>query len=67
MHVSKRELEILNFISTGLSNKQIAEQLQISYNTVHTHRRRLLLKLNAKNSANLIRIAYENNLLPRIE
>ena len=63
MVVSKREQQVLELISRGMSNKEVAQELKISFNTVQTHRRRLLLKLDAKNSADLIRIAFKNNLL----
>jgi len=67
MQISNRELQILSLISKGYSNKTIGTELDISFNTVHTYRRRLLLKLDAKNSADLIRIAFEKKILPLIE
>lgn len=63
MEISKREKEILILISNGMSNKAAASELGISPNTVQTYRRRLLLKLNAKNSADLIRIAFQSRIL----
>jgi DNA-binding CsgD family transcriptional regulator len=48
--LTKREKEILLLIGKGLSTKMIADKCNISINTVETHRRHLLEKLNAKNS-----------------
>ena len=42
--ISTRELEILNLLSDGLSSKEIANQLYISYDTVRTHRNNILKK-----------------------
>lgn len=47
--ISKREKEILVLIKRGLTNKEIADQLYISCNTVNTHRKNLMLKLDVKN------------------
>ncbi len=47
--LSKREKEILVLIKRGLTNKEIADQLYISCNTVNTHRKNLMLKLDVKN------------------
>lgn len=55
--ITDRELEILRLIARGLSTKMIADKCCISINTVETHRRRLLEKLNVKNSMELIKEA----------
>jgi len=55
--LTKREMEILRLIGKGLSTKLIADKCCISINTVETHRRRLLEKLNVKNSMELIKEA----------
>jgi DNA-binding CsgD family transcriptional regulator len=47
--LSSRELEILRLIALGLSSKQVSEKLVIASNTVKTHRRNILTKLNVKN------------------
>lgn len=60
---SKREKEVLHLIADELTTKEIAKQLYISYETVQTHRKNLLLKLNAKNTAGLMRRAFETRLL----
>ena len=61
--LTKREKEILKFISEGFTNIQIAGKLFISIDTVDTHRKNLHNKLNVKNTATLIRVAIENNFL----
>ncbi len=61
--VSKREIEVLHLISEGLSSHQIALQLYIGIETVKSHRRNLLSKMNATNSASLVRSAFESGLL----
>jgi DNA-binding NarL/FixJ family response regulator len=61
--LTKREKEILAHIADGLTTNQIAEKLFISPLTVDSHRKNLLTKLNAGNTASLIRIAVENRLI----
>ncbi len=56
--LTKREKQVLKLIAEGFSSKVIADQLKISINTVETHRRHLLEKLNVKNSMELIRRAF---------
>ena len=61
--LSDREQEILKSIVDGLSNKMIAEHLHISESTVNSHRYKIMKKLNAKNSADLVRIALFDGLI----
>lgn len=61
--LTKREKEILQLISEGLTNNQIAEQLYISPLTVDSHRKNLLTKLNVNNTAALIKLAVQNGLI----
>mgnify|MGYP000923696420 CR=1 FL=1 len=61
--LTKRELEILKLICDGLSSKDISEKLFISINTVETHRKRILLKLNVKNSVGVVKYAIENHII----
>jgi len=61
--LSHREKEILQMIAGGMSTKMIAGECRISINTVETHRRHLLQKLDVKNSMELIRKASELFLL----
>jgi DNA-binding CsgD family transcriptional regulator len=61
--LSGREKEILQMIAGGMSTKMIARECGITINTVETHRRHLLQKLDVKNSMELIRKASELFLL----
>lgn len=61
--LSKRELEVLYKIAKGLTTHEISDVLSISKNTVETHRKNLLYKLNAKNTAELVNLAYQKQVL----
>lgn len=60
---TKREREVLILIADEMTTKEIAQQLFISIQTVLTHRKNLHLKLHAKNTAGLMRRAYETGIL----
>ena len=62
--VTRRELEILELIATGMSNREIAEKLFVSENTVKTHSSRLFDKLNAKRRTQAVQIGKELGLIP---
>src|SRR4026207_2221661 len=62
--ITKRELEILELIAHGMSNREIAEKLFVSENTVKTHSSRLFDKLSAKRRTQAVQIAKEIGLLP---
>ncbi|MBI4282579.1 MAG: response regulator transcription factor [Chloroflexi bacterium] len=55
--LSRREKEILEFIGQGFTNREIAEKLLISINTVQTHRLRLMEKLDLHSRAELMKYA----------
>lgn len=61
--ITSREQEVLNLIAQGLSNKSIGLKLSISIHTVDSHRKSLLSKFQAKNAAELVRMASEKGLL----
>jgi DNA-binding CsgD family transcriptional regulator len=61
--ITKRELEILELIAQGMSNREIAEKLFVSENTVKTHSSRLLDKLSAKRRTQAVQIAKEIGLI----
>ena len=61
--VSEREKEIIVCLVQGMSNKEIAEQLFISVNTVITHRRNIARKLQIRSVAGLTIYAIANNLI----
>ncbi len=57
--LSIREIEVLGLIMQGLTNVEIAEKLFISYETVKTHRKHILEKTHAKNTAALINYYHQ--------
>ncbi|HPT12398.1 MAG TPA: response regulator transcription factor [Bacteroidales bacterium] len=61
--VTRRESEILKLIADGFTNQEIAEKLFISTSTVDSHRKNLLLKFDAKNSAMLIKAAISKGII----
>lgn len=61
--ITGRELEILKLIAKGLKSKEIGDKLFISYYTVDTHRKNLMKKLGVNSSTELVKFAYEKNLV----
>ncbi|HRO86154.1 MAG TPA: response regulator transcription factor, partial [Niabella sp.] len=59
--LGRRESEVLNLIKDGFTNSEISATLNISTNTVDTYRKSLLSKLGAKNTADLVRLAFLAN------
>jgi DNA-binding CsgD family transcriptional regulator len=62
--ITPREREILELIANGLSNREIAESLFVSENTVKTHSSRLFDKLSAKRRTQAVQIGKELGLIP---
>jgi len=62
--LTPRELDILEAVAAGLSNKEIAERLFVSENTVKTHAARLFSKLSAKRRTQAVQLAKEAGLIP---
>ena len=62
--ITRRELEILELIAGGLSNREIAEKLFVSENTVKTHSSRLFDKLSAKRRTQAVQLGKELRLIP---
>lgn len=62
-NISDREIEVLQLISQGLTNHEIADQLHLSPHTTESHRRHLLTKLDARNTAELVRKGMEKGLI----
>ena len=63
VNISERELEILQLIAEGLTTKQIADKLHLSFHTVMTHRKNMMAKLGLNNTAGLIVYAVKENLI----
>jgi len=61
--LTKREKEILELISNGLTNGEIAEKLSLDITTVNSHRKNMLTKFQVKNIASLLKIAWTHQLL----
>jgi DNA-binding NarL/FixJ family response regulator len=60
--LTDREREVLGLIATGLSNEEIAGQIYVSPSTVKTHAARAMMKLGARDRAQLVVFAYEAGL-----
>ena len=56
--ITPKEKEVLQLLASGLSSKQIAGKLAISFHTVESHRKNLRQKFNARNVAEVISKAY---------
>ena len=62
--ITPRELEILGLIAAGLSNREIADHLFVSENTVKTHSSRLFDKLGARRRTQAVQLGKEARLIP---
>ena len=62
-NLTKREIEILHLISSAKSNKEIAQELFISDQTVRVHRKNIMRKLGVSNTASLIKFALDHSLI----
>lgn len=61
--LSNRELQILEQFSNGLTTGQVAKELFVSENTVKTHRKNILLKLNVRNTTEAVKLSVKNRWL----
>ncbi len=61
--LSTREIEILQYVAQGMTTKEIAEKLCLSFHTVMTHRKNMMNKLGTGNTAGLIIYAVRENLI----
>jgi DNA-binding CsgD family transcriptional regulator len=62
--LSKRELEVLQFMARGLSNQQIAEQLFVSLNTIKTHATRIFEKMEVQRRTQAVEMAKRLSIIP---
>jgi DNA-binding NarL/FixJ family response regulator len=62
VYLTRRETEILKFITEGFTNSEIADKLFLGEETVKSYRKNLLFKLNARNTASLVKMALEQKL-----
>jgi DNA-binding NarL/FixJ family response regulator len=63
--LTPRQKEILRLVAQGLTNREIAEHLEISVRTVEVHRFNLMRRLKVRNVAQLLRQALIQRLLPK--
>ena len=63
VHLTKREKEIVALLYKGLTDKEVASHLNISYHTAHTHHKNILRKLSCRKTAELIKKCIENGYL----
>ena len=61
--LSTREIDVLKNIVEGLTNKEIADLLNISKRTVETHRRNIMYKLELKNTAEMVQKSIRNGII----
>lgn len=62
--ITPRELEVLELIAQGLSNREIAERVFVSENTVKTHLSRVFDKLGARRRTQAVQLGKEMRLIP---
>ncbi|HEX2919616.1 MAG TPA: response regulator transcription factor [Bacteroidales bacterium] len=63
IYLTRREVDLLRLITEGFTYQEIADKLFLGSETVKSYRKNLLCKLNAKNTAALVRIAIEEKLV----
>jgi DNA-binding NarL/FixJ family response regulator len=61
--LTRREMEILMYIGQALNNREIAERLYISDQTVSVHRKNIMRKIGVRSTANLIKLTYDYSLI----
>lgn len=61
--ITEREREVLTLIAYEYTAKEIASRLYLSYETVNSHRKNIIQKLGVRNTAGMVRVAVERQLL----
>ncbi len=64
LNLSKRELEVLELMAAGLSNKEIAEKLFVSLNTIKTHSAQIFEKMEVKRRTQAVEMAKRLSIIP---
>lgn len=62
LRLSNREMEVIRLVKTGLTTKEIADQLNISFYTAETHRKNIKLKIGVEGEAAFLRFIYSTDL-----
>ena len=65
--LSPREKEVARLVAQGFSSQEIAEELCISKNTVSSHRRKILSKIEGKNQTDIVRFALHSGLVSELD
>ncbi|MCC7303426.1 MAG: response regulator transcription factor [Bacteroidia bacterium] len=65
VRISSREVEIIQLVAEGLTNKAIADKLCLSSHTIMTHRKNIMAKIGVNNTASLVLFAIKNGLVPQ--
>ncbi len=65
--LTRRELDVLDLIVKGYTNRRIAQELCLSLGTVNSHRANIMSKLNLHNRVELVRYASEHDLLGNVK
>jgi DNA-binding NarL/FixJ family response regulator len=63
VYLTRREKDLLRLITEGFTNQEISEKLFLGSETIKSYRKNLLFKLNARNTATLVKIALEEKLI----
>ena len=61
--ITAREHEVLTLIAYEHTAKEIANKLYVSYETINSHRKNIMTKLGVKNTAGMVRVAFQKRLL----
>ena len=61
--LTKREKQVVKLIANGLSSDDIARELNITRNTVDSHRKKIIIKINARNTADITRYALKTGIV----
>ncbi len=60
LKLSNREIEVINLVKEGMTTKEIAEKLNISFYTAETHRKNIKTKMGIKGEADFVKFVYRN-------